>query len=33
MILVINDDIYILNVGDSRALCSISETPSQSEIQ
>lgn len=31
MILVVNDDIYILNVGDSRALASISEQPSQKE--
>lgn len=32
MILVVNDDIYILNVGDSRAISSISQTPSQEEI-
>ena len=32
MILVVNDDIYILNVGDSRALCSVSEQPSPLEL-
>ena len=33
MILVVNDDIYVLNVGDSRALTSTSEHPSNSLIQ
>jgi len=33
MILVVNDDIWIVNVGDSRALGSISEHPSDSMIQ
>ena len=32
MILVVNDDIYILNVGDSRAMGSVSEHPSESLI-
>ena len=32
MILIVNDDIFILNVGDSRALSSISEHPSNSMI-
>jgi serine/threonine protein phosphatase PrpC len=32
MIMVINDDVYILNVGDSRALASISEFPTDSQI-
>jgi len=33
IILVVNDDIYIINVGDSRALGSISEHPTDSMIQ
>ena len=33
VILIVNDDVYILNVGDSRALSSISEHPSDSMIQ
>ena len=32
MILVVNDDVYILNVGDSRAIGSVSEHPSDSMI-
>ena len=32
MILVVNDDLYLLNVGDSRAISSISQVPSQDEI-
>jgi len=33
VILVVNDDLYIINVGDSRAIGSISEHPSDSMIQ
>lgn len=33
VILVVNDDIYILNVGDSRAIGSVSQHPSDSMIQ
>ena len=33
VILVVNDDVYILNVGDSRAIGSVSEHPSDSFIQ
>ena len=33
VILVVNEDIYILNVGDSRAISSVSEHPSDSMIQ
>ena len=33
VIMVVNDDVYILNVGDSRALGSVSEHPSDSMIQ
>lgn len=32
MIMVLDDDIYMLNVGDSRALTSVSEFPSNSMI-
>ena len=32
MIMVIDDDIYLLNVGDSRALCSESIFPTDSQI-
>ena len=32
VILVVNDDVYILNVGDSRAIGSVSEHPSDSFI-
>lgn len=32
MIMVLDDDIYMLNVGDSRALTSVSEFPSNSII-
>jgi len=30
MIMVVDDDIYLLNVGDSRALTSVSEFPTDS---
>jgi len=33
MILIVNDDIYTVNVGDSRAVASVSEFPSQSSMQ
>ena len=33
IIMIVNDDVYIINVGDSRALGSISEHPSDSMIQ
>ena len=33
VILVVNEDVYIVNVGDSRALGSVSEHPSDSMIQ
>jgi hypothetical protein len=32
MIMVVDDDLYVLNVGDSRALCSESVFPSDSQI-
>ena len=31
--MIVNDDVYVINVGDSRALSSISEHPSDSMIQ
>ena len=31
--MVVNDDVYIINVGDSRAIGSVSEHPSDSMIQ
>ena len=33
IIMVVNDDVYIINVGDSRAIGSVSEHPSDSMIQ
>jgi serine/threonine protein phosphatase PrpC len=33
VILIVNEDVYIVNVGDSRALGSVSEHPSDSVIQ
>jgi len=33
VILIVNEDVYILNVGDSRAISSISEHPTDSMIQ
>ena len=33
VIMIVNDDVYVINVGDSRALSSISEHPSDSMIQ
>ena len=33
VIMIVNDDVYVINVGDSRALSSISEHPSDSLIQ
>ena len=33
VIFVVDDDVYILNVGDSRAICSVSEHPSESFIR